>query len=58
MAMTQARKFKCYDCRHAWEVPYGTGRPEKCPNCESVNIHRAEAIAAMSDPEVADNGMQ
>jgi predicted RNA-binding Zn-ribbon protein involved in translation (DUF1610 family) len=42
MAMTQARKFQCYDCQHSWEVPYGTGRPENCPDCGSVNIHRAE----------------
>ncbi|MBU7028380.1 MAG: DUF134 domain-containing protein [Theionarchaea archaeon] len=35
------RKFKCYDCGHDWELPYGTGRPETCPACGSVNLHRA-----------------
>jgi predicted DNA-binding protein (UPF0251 family) len=40
--MASMRKFKCYDCRHTWELPYGTGRPEDCPSCKSGNIHRAE----------------
>ena len=40
--MAEMRKFKCADCRHTWELPYGTGRPENCPSCKSANIHRAE----------------
>ena len=24
--MAAMRKFKCYDCRHSWELPYGTGQ--------------------------------
>jgi len=36
------RKFRCYDCQHTWQLPYGTGRPENCPSCKSGNIHRAE----------------
>jgi len=40
--MAGMRKFKCYDCEHTWELPYGTGRPEGCPSCKSGNIHRAE----------------
>lgn len=36
------RKFRCYDCQHEWEVPYGTPRPSQCPKCTSVNVHRAE----------------
>ena len=35
-----ARNFRCLDCKHVWEVPFGTGRPDKCPGCESVNFHR------------------
>lgn len=35
-----ARKFKCYNCRNEWAEPYGTGRPKKCPECSSTNIHR------------------
>jgi predicted DNA-binding protein (UPF0251 family) len=40
--MAALRKFRCYDCRHSWELPYGTGRPKNCPSCTSDNIHRAE----------------
>jgi len=38
--MAEKRKFKCYECQHEWKEPYGTGRPQKCPNCASMNIHR------------------
>ncbi len=40
--MASMRKFRCYDCQHAWGLPYGTGRPENCPSCKSGNIHRAQ----------------
>ena len=40
--MAAMRKFRCSDCQHAWDLPYGTGRPENCPSCKSGNIHRAE----------------
>jgi predicted DNA-binding protein (UPF0251 family) len=40
------RKFKCYDCGHSWEVPYGTGRPENCPSCKGENLHRTEGIGS------------
>jgi len=33
------RKFKCSDCEHEWNEPYGTGRPN-CPECESANVRR------------------
>jgi predicted DNA-binding protein (UPF0251 family) len=36
------RKFRCYDCQHSWELPYGMGRPKDCPSCKSCNIRRAE----------------
>jgi predicted DNA-binding protein (UPF0251 family) len=35
------RHFVCYECKHEWAVPYGTGRPQSCPKCESANLHRA-----------------
>jgi len=41
---TAGRKFKCYDCQHSWEVPYGTGRPNNCPSCKGEYIHRAEGV--------------
>ena len=40
--MAAMRKFKCYDCQHSWELPYGTGRSENCPSCKSGNIHSAQ----------------
>jgi predicted DNA-binding protein (UPF0251 family) len=40
--MAGMKKFRCYDCSHTWEVPYGTGRPKECPQCKNANIHRAE----------------
>ncbi len=39
--MSEMRKFRCSDCQHAWELPYGTGRPPGCPSCKGDNIHRA-----------------
>jgi len=36
------RVFRCSDCSHSWELPYGGGRPAECPACKSRNIHRAE----------------
>ncbi len=40
--MASMRKFTCSNCKHTWELPYGTGRPQDCPSCKSVNIHREE----------------
>jgi len=40
--MASTRKFRCDECQHSWELPYGTGRPENCPSCKSGNIHRAQ----------------
>lgn len=39
--MATMRRFKCYACRHTWELPFGTGRPENCPSCKSADIHRS-----------------
>lgn len=39
--MVNQREFQCSDCQHRWQVPYGTGRPAACPQCQSRNIHRA-----------------
>lgn len=40
--MAEKRKFKCYDCGHEWELPFGIGRPSGCPSCNSKNFRRAE----------------
>lgn len=38
----EMRTFRCSDCQHTWQVPFGTGRPQECPSCKSRNLHRAE----------------
>lgn len=38
--MSDQRRFKCSYCEHLWELPYGSGRPNECPNCKNKNIHR------------------
>lgn len=40
--MAQKRLFHCNDCDYYWEVPFGTGRPEACPNCMSTDFNRAD----------------
>ena len=40
--MPSVRQFRCYECQHSWELPYGTGRPENCPSCKGGNIHRTQ----------------
>ncbi len=40
--MASMKKFRCSECQHSWELPYGTGRPESCPSCKSGDIHRAQ----------------
>lgn len=37
------RKFKCYDCNHTWDLPFGQGgrgMDQVCPECGSKNVHR------------------
>ncbi|PWB74630.1 hypothetical protein C3F09_03725 [candidate division GN15 bacterium] len=41
--MAQKRVFQCSACEHTWEIPFGTGRPEACPQCSSNNLHRADS---------------
>jgi uncharacterized protein len=38
--VTEMRAFKCDACEFAWELPFGTGRPEACPKCKSAVFHR------------------
>jgi uncharacterized protein len=40
--MDNLRTFTCESCQHTWQVPYGTGRPSKCPACESASIYRTD----------------
>lgn len=48
--MASMRKFKCDDCRHSWEVNYGTGKEENCPACKSGNIDRIDRAEKNSVP--------
>ncbi len=34
------RIFKCTGCGYEWEEPRGTGRPEKCPECDDDKFYR------------------
>ncbi len=38
--MAGMRQFKCQDCLHTWELPFGGGCPEGCPNCGGANFRR------------------
>jgi predicted DNA-binding protein (UPF0251 family) len=40
--MAEQRTFRCGDCEHEWQLPFGTGRPSECPQCQSKNFRRAE----------------
>ncbi len=42
------RSFKCFDCRHEWEVPFGTGRPEACPECSGNAFKRTDGLVMKS----------
>ena len=37
----QERQFQCQNCKHEWTLPFGTGRPENCPQCQGNSIFRA-----------------
>ncbi len=43
VTMVEKRRFKCSDCGHVFEVPFGTGRPAACPQCSSSSFCRADA---------------
>ena len=36
----EARQFQCQDCKHEWTLPFGTGRPMDCPQCQGKYIFR------------------
>ena len=40
--MGEQRTFECLECRHGWQLPFGTGRPEGCPECKGPDIRRAD----------------
>src|SRR3990172_43714 len=38
----QSREFICSACKQTWLLPFGTGKPEQCPECKSTKIHRTD----------------
>jgi len=38
--MGDVRWFQCQTCDHAWEEPFGTGRPDHCPSCQGIDFYR------------------
>ena len=40
--MPELRTFRCFDCEHEWQEPFGTGRPQCCPSCDGKSFRRAE----------------
>lgn len=41
-------RFTCDRCRYTWTEPFGTGRPDECPECRGTDIYHSE------DQETAD----
>lgn len=39
----EERPFMCRNCSHRWVEPWGTGRPEKCPECNGDNFFRCRS---------------
>ena len=42
--MEELRMFRCFECEHEWQVPFGTGRPEGCPKCDGTDFRRTEGL--------------
>lgn len=40
--MPDQRTFKCGQCRHTWGLPFGTRRPQECPECKGRSVSRFE----------------
>lgn len=38
--MASKRTFQCDACENRWQLPFGSGRPEGCPECGAKAIHR------------------
>lgn len=49
-SMSLTRSFRCSSCNSKWELPFGGGRPQDCPECKSTNFHREHTVA---EPEAA-----
>jgi predicted DNA-binding protein (UPF0251 family) len=54
--MVNQREFVCSNCQHKWAVPYATGRPATCPQCQRRNIQRAPEDRAWARPGAGGQG--
>ncbi len=53
------RKFKCLDCGHEFEVPFGIPKWSiKCEKCGSPNIVRVDIGAPVDIPEKASEEVE
>lgn len=58
--LPKLRRFTCGDCAHAWNLPFGTGRPEACPACGGAHFQRSGCFgpsacrSAINDPNSND----
>jgi transposase-like protein len=53
------RHFRCSDCSHEWDVPFGTGTSGiqmTCPKCASANVHRQNGGGRGRGPAAAGRG--
>jgi predicted DNA-binding protein (UPF0251 family) len=44
------RVFRCAACDKEWTMPFGTGRPDRCNACGSVNISRMDGQRSGAGP--------
>lgn len=47
--MISTRAFRCASCNARWEMPFGGGRPQQCPQCNGTNFHREHSEAPSCD---------
>jgi predicted DNA-binding protein (UPF0251 family) len=50
VVVPEIRTFECEQCCHAWDVPFGTGRPSECPSCQGSRLYRV-AVTGVSAPD-------
>jgi predicted DNA-binding protein (UPF0251 family) len=53
VAFVGRRHFRCEECRHAWSLAYGTGRPEACPACGATAFRRTDRGPRSKGPRPA-----
>ena len=46
--MDGTRTFLCKECKHHWQLPFGTGRPRNCPSCKTTNIQRSNTESGIN----------